>query len=143
MNKKKLVLGFVLLGFAAGLISGSFEVIKFTTFKENNVERNKISFDSMTVLEKIFLGVYYLTLNTFWFILLATLPLIPLFIFRSLYKDEAGIEKLWQMIMIYWVLYSEIIYIKWGLPFLEHTRHYLSRREIVLNNIILFSCIAV
>lgn len=143
MNKKKLILVFVLLGFIIGIIFGSFEIVKFSGFREKDNERNKIKFDSLSSIEKILLGIYFLSINSFGFTIITFIPVIPVCLLWNLYrKNRNGSDKLWPVMVVYWGLYSEIIYICWGLPFLKKTRYYMSTWEIILNNLNLFLIIA-
>ena len=144
MNRKQLIFLFILLGFVIGVVFGSFELVKFTGFQEKDIERNKIKFNELSSFEKILLGIYFLAINTFGFTIIMLLPVIPVCLFWSLYrKEQNNSEKLWPAMMICWGLYSEIIFINWGLPFLDKIRHYMSHREIFFNNLLLFCTILI
>ncbi|OGL41542.1 MAG: hypothetical protein A3C43_00125 [Candidatus Schekmanbacteria bacterium RIFCSPHIGHO2_02_FULL_38_11] len=144
MNRKYLILIFILLGFIIGITFGAYEIIKFTAFKELDNERNKIKFDYLLSTEKVLLGIYLLSINSFGFTIIMFLPVIPVCLLWNLYKkDENNLDKVWPVMAIYWGLYSEIIFINWGLPFLNKIRPCMSNREIVFHNLILYFVILI
>ncbi|OGL41447.1 MAG: hypothetical protein A2042_05940 [Candidatus Schekmanbacteria bacterium GWA2_38_11] len=135
-----MILGFILLGFIIGILFGTFEIIKFTNSETK-------------VINHILNSIYFLTINSIGFTMLMIIPVVPVCLLWNLYngtgklysndKEGNSSDKLWPGMMIYWGLYSELVFFYWGLPFLDIIHPHMSSREVVFYNLILFFIVSI